>query len=622
MTDALPVSPAQNRRAAWRRVYRMLRPYVWPHDWRRRRELLFGLAALAATRLFTLASPFFYKSSVDALTSQLAAAVAIPLGFILAYGAARLTSQIATYSQGVVFEEFFLRMTDEARRQFFQHLLDLSLRFHLERKTGAMTMVALRSARGMRYVLETALLNVVPMAVEIALVCAMLSAMYEPLYACVLLVAVALYAICTHRFTQAQGRLAQAVVAANDDADAAALDSLLNYETVKYFVKERHELARFDAGRTILRGALLNHIRGWRRLAFLQGLIITCGVVALTVAAAHDVTEGRMRIGDYVLVNTYFLQIFMPLHALGSVYNESRRAFVDMEAMLQIFATIPEVEDAPNAQPLRIDGGEIRFENVRFAYDGAHEILKGISFTIPAGKKTAIVGPTGAGKSTIARLLFRFYDVADGAIIIDGQDIRRVTQASLRAAIGVVPQDVVLFNDTIFYNIAYGSPEARSPLIEDIESAARNARLHDFVLSLPQRYATKVGERGLKLSGGEKQRVAIARTLLKAPHIFLFDEATSALDNRTETEIQHCLASVASGRTTIVIAHRLSTVADADEIIVLDKGRIAERGRHRDLLAAKGLYASLWRKQQAITPRSLFGLMTRRNSKAKREDAS
>ncbi|MGA8169383.1 MAG: ABC transporter ATP-binding protein/permease [Methylocystis sp.] len=601
-------STQSDKAAAWSEVYLLLRPYIWPRDERERQEVFFGLTMLAAAKSLNLATPFLYKSSVDALTSGSTEAVMVlPLAFIFGYGAARLGLQIVNYSRAIVVQDYMLRMTDDVRRRFFEHLFTLSLRFHLDRNIGALNMVALRGVIGMRYILENVILNIAPMVVEIALVCFMLTALYEPLYAGVVLLTIAFYVVCTHYLTQAQGGLARAIATANDDTDTATLDSLLNYETVKYFVKERHELTRFDGKRHLLREAFLNHIRGWQRLAFYQGLIITCGVVVVTIMAALDVMSSHMKVGDYVLINTYFLQLFMPLNALGSVYNESKRAIVDMEAILRIFRTAPEVLDAPNAEELKIDGGELCFENVHFAYDPDREILKGTTFTVPAGKKIAVVGPTGAGKTTIARLLFRFYDVKSGRILIDGQDISRVTQESLRRVIGVVPQDTVLFNDTLHYNIAYGSLEERLLPAGDVEAAAQIARLHDFITSLPERYATKVGERGLKLSGGEKQRVAIARALLKAPRIFLLDEATSALDSGTEAEILGRLNAIASNQTTLVIAHRLSTVVDADEIIVLDKGLIAEHGSHQRLLGANGLYASMWGKQHATAAKSMLG---------------
>ncbi|WP_020176363.1 ABCB family ABC transporter ATP-binding protein/permease [Methyloferula stellata] len=591
-------------RSGWH-VFHALLPYLWPRHWRARGIILFAFLALAASRFFALAGPFFYKDSVDALTpSSSIGPAALPLGLILAYGGARLGVQLTNYGRGVFFEAFLLRTADDIRIRFFGHLHALSLSFHLERQTGSLTAMLGRGVNGMRYVLENIFFNIIPTLIEIILVCIMLTALYDLSYAGLIVLTVLLYVACTHWLTERRNRLLRAFNTANDHADAVMMDSLINFETVKYFVKERHEIARFGKGRSNLRDVWLQHIRAWQSLALLQGLIVTCSLSLAMIMAAHDVIQSHMKLGDYILINTYFLQLFLPLGALGTVYVEAKRSFVDMEAMLGLLALVPEVRDAPDAKYLEVGAGEICFENVRFAYDPAREILKGISFTVPPGKRVAIVGATGAGKSTVGKLLFRFYDLTGGRILIDGQDISGVTKSSLRAAIGVVPQDTVLFNDTIYYNIAYGYVgKGDEPERADVEQAAKLARIHDFIMTLPQGYDTRVGERGLKLSGGEKQRVAIARTILKAPRIFLFDEATSALDNKTEAEIQSCLRSIAADRTTLVIAHRLSTIVDADEIIVLERGEIVERGQHDVLLSLNGPYARMWhREDDAFDP--------------------
>ncbi len=574
-------------------------PYLWPGEWRARSAIIFAFLTLAAAKICALAAPFFYKESVDRLTPTISGVAVLPLGLIFAYGTARIASQVTIYSRSLVFEPFLLGIADDVRLRFFTHLHALSLRFHLERQTGALTMTLERGVNGMRYVIENMAFNIIPTVVELILVSVLLAKLYSFSYVFIIVVTVAVYSACTHWLTERRGTFLRAFLGAHDQTNTVTMDSLLNYETVKYYVKERYEARRLKESRLSLRSALLKHMRAWQSLSLLQGSIVTCSLCTAMIVAAHQVLSDHMTIGDYVLVNTYLLQLFAPLGALGSVYIESKRSFVDMEAMLALLDTPPEIVERPNAQSLQIAGGEIRFEDARFAYETAREILKGISFTVPSGKRVAIVGATGAGKSTIAKLLFRSYDLTSGRILIDGQDISQVTQDSLRSAIGVVPQDTVLFNDTIYYNIAYGyHGNHDEPSREAVERAAKLARLHDFIVSLPLGYETRVGERGLKLSGGEKQRVAIARTILKAPRIFLFDEATSALDNKTEAIIQACLRAVAANCTTLVIAHRLSTIADADEIIVLDQGEIAERGSHESLLGLNGNYAQMWHRQE------------------------
>jgi ATP-binding cassette subfamily B protein len=457
-----------------------------------------------------------------------------------------------------------------------------------------MSRVIERGTRGMTFVLDFLLFHIVPTLFEILLVTVILWGMFDVGFSLAILVAVGAYIAFTLLFTEWRLRIRRQMNATDEDANTKAVDSLLNFETVKYFGNEAHEARRYDASYRRYEAAYVRSEVSLNGLNFGQQAIIACGLMAVMLMAAFRVADGRMSVGDFVLVNTYMLQVFQPLNFLGFAYREIKQGLVDMEAMFRLLRVEQEVQDKPGAPALRVTQGEVRFEDVRFGYRPDRVILKGVSFTVPPGRTLAIVGPTGAGKSTISRLLFRFYDVNAGAVRIDGQDVREVTQDSLRAAIGVVPQDTVLFNDTIRYNIAYGRPGATQ---EEIEQAARLAQVHDFVLRLPEGYDTRVGERGLKLSGGEKQRVAIARTLLKDPRILILDEATSALDTRTEQEIQSALRDAARGRTTLVIAHRLSTVVDADEIIVLQDGRIAERGNHGSLIARDGLYAEMWRRQ-------------------------
>jgi ATP-binding cassette, subfamily B, heavy metal transporter len=586
---------------SFRRIFKALRPYLWPSDWRTRSIILFALLALAASRFFALAAPFFYKDSVDAIAPSATASAVVPLAFILAYGAARFAIQLANYSRSIFFGSFLARTADDIRLRSFAHLHSLSLRFHLDRQTGGLTIAQLRGVNGMYFVLDNLFFNVIPTVIEIILVCIMLTKLYNLFYASDIVVTIALYIGCTHWLTEKRNEVLRTFNEADDRADTVAMDSLLNYETVKYFTKEEHELARFKDSRSNRYGIVLKDIRVSNNLGLLQGFIVTSGLVIAMIMAAHDVVTNQMKVGDYILINTYLLQLFLPLGVLGGLYIGGKRAFVDMEAMLALLDMPAEIVDAPKALPLKIEGGEIRFDNVRFGYGSQREILKGISFVVPAGKRVAIVGATGAGKSTIAKLLFRFYDVTGGRILIDGQDISRVTQSSLRTAMGIIPQDTMLFNDTIYYNIAYGYPGRQGePDREAVERAAKLARIHDFIVSLPEGYDTRVGERGLKLSGGEKQRIAIARTVLKAPRIFLFDEATSALDNKTEAEIQLCLRTVSDRCTTLVIAHRLSTIIDADEIIVLDHGAIIERGSHDALLAKEGAYARTWHRREGV----------------------
>ncbi|TVR98112.1 MAG: ABC transporter ATP-binding protein/permease [Rhodospirillales bacterium] len=579
---------------------RTLLPFLWPAGALELRiRVVIALAFLVVAKLANVAVPLFYKESVDALTATdaAAAAVAVPLFMLIAYGVGRVLAQAFGELRDAVFAKVAQRAIRQAALATFRHLHRLSLRFHLDRRTGQISRAIERGTDGIEFLLNFMLFNVVPTLFEVLLVCGILWALFGPWYAVITFLCIAGYVAWTLAVTEWRIKFRRAMNESDSVAHTKAIDSLLNFETVKYFGNEAHEARRFDGALRTYETAAIRSKVSLSLLNIGQGVIVAIGLVVLMVMAAGGVVAGTMTVGDFVLVNSYLIQLFLPLNFLGFVYREIKRSLIDMEQMFGLLDEAAEVEDLSGATPLRIDGGEVTFDRVTFAYDARRRVLDAVSFTVPPGRTLAIVGPSGAGKSTISRLLYRFYDPAEGAIRIDGQDIRQVTQASLRATIGIVPQDTVLFNDTILYNIAYGRPEASQA---EIERAARLARIHDFIMSLPDGYHTTVGERGLKLSGGEKQRVAIARTILKDPAILLFDEATSALDTHTEKEIQASLGEVSAGRTTLVIAHRLSTVVGADEIVVLDQGRIAERGRHAALLAAGGRYAEMWRRQQAV----------------------
>ncbi|CAO3413189.1 ABCB family ABC transporter ATP-binding protein/permease [Azospirillum doebereinerae] len=577
---------------------RSLIPYIWPRDSVETRvRVVIAMLLLIGAKVANVYVPVFYKHAIDALTpgNVPGGVLSIPVGLILAYGFARVTSLIFAELRDAVFATVAQRTIRRVALSVFRHLHALSLRFHLERQTGGLTRSLERGTRAIEALLRYALFSIVPTLVEIALVCVVLWTMFSGWFALATFVTVAGYILYTFFVSEWRIQFRRVMNDTDSVANTKAIDSLLNYETVKYFGNEEHEARRYD-------GALQSYekaaVRSQQSLSLLnvgQSAIISAGLAVVMGMAANGIVRGAMSLGDFVLVNTYLLQLYQPLNFFGVVYREIKQSLTDIEAMVKLLSVGREVADDPGAKPLAVDGAELRFEGVEFGYDSRRPILKGVGFTVPAGKTVAIVGPSGAGKSTISRLLFRFYDVNGGRILIDGQDIRTVTQASLRASIGIVPQDTVLFNDTVFYNIAYGRAGA-SPA--EVEQAARLAHIHDFVMALPDGYQTMVGERGLKLSGGEKQRVAIARTILKNPAILLFDEATSALDTHTEREIQANLREVSRGRTTLVIAHRLSTVIDADEILVLEAGRVIERGRHIELLAAGGAYASLWARQQ------------------------
>ncbi len=584
-----------NAKADWNTI-RTLLPYLWPRgEWTMRARVILALACLVTAKLATVMVPVLYKEAVDLISTEGAFLVTALIGILIGYGISRVAQQ----GFAELRDFFFARVGQRAIRtvglKTFRHLHSLSMRFHLDRQTGGLSRAIERGVKGIEFLLTFMLFNIVPTLLEIIMVCGILWAVFDVWYALVTLVTVSLYVAFTFSVTEWRMKFRRQMNEMDSKANTRAIDSLLNYETVKYFGNEEHEANRFDRSLRRYEDAA---VRSKTTLALVnigQGFIIAVGLTLVMTMAGFDIQSGAMTVGGFVMVNTYLMQLYQPLNFLGFVYREIKQSLTDMEAMFRLTEEQREVTDAEGAPDLVTRGGAISFRDVRFGYGPDWEILKGLSFEVPEGKTVAIVGPSGAGKSTISRLLFRFYDVTAGQIEIDGQDIRSVTQASLRRAIGIVPQDTVLFNDTVYYNIAYGRPDAGPA---EVEAAAKLASIHDFVMSLPDGYNTSVGERGLKLSGGEKQRVAIARTILKRPAIFLFDEATSALDSHTEKAIQRSLEEVSADRTTLTIAHRLSTIVDADEIIVLRDGVIAERGRHQELLDRGGIYAGMWREQQ------------------------
>jgi ATP-binding cassette, subfamily B, heavy metal transporter len=576
-----------------------LLPYLWPaDDWNARGRVALSFVLLVLAKGATIYVPIVYGRAVDALSPKAAQAgiIVVPAALIVAYGLLRIGSQGFGELRDAVFAAVQQRSARRVALQTFEHLHALSLRFHLDRQTGALSRIIDRGTQGIQSVLRLAVFNVIPTLIEMLTVTAVLWAMFDWRFALLTFAAVSTYLGFTLGFTNLRVQIRRTMNDTDNEARTRTVDSLLNYETVKYFNNEGLEAQRFDAALARYERAAVRSQVSLNMLNLGQAAIIAAGLAGIMLLAANGVARGTMTVGKFVLVNTYLMQLYQPLNFLGFVYREIKQGLVDMEQMFRLLTVAPEIADAPGAKPLVLRRAEVRFEAVRFGYRPDREILKGITFDVPTGSKLAIVGPTGAGKSTISRLIFRFYDATGGRVLIGGQDVREVTQASLRAVIGVVPQDAVLFNDTVRYNIAYGRPGASQ---SEIEQAARLAQVHDFISGLPDGYETRVGERGLKLSGGEKQRVAIARTLLKNPPILILDEATSALDTRTEQDIQSALRSLSRDRTTLVIAHRLSTVVDADEIIVLQEGRVAERGTHTRLLAAGGLYARMWALQAA-----------------------
>jgi ATP-binding cassette, subfamily B, heavy metal transporter len=577
-------------------VLRVVGQHLWPKgETGLRCRVVVAMALLIVAKVTNVYVPVLYKHAVDALGEPAAQAVAVPVALILAYGVARVLAQAFGELRDAIFAPVSQRAIRNIALEVFHHLHALSLRFHLERQTGGLSRVIERGTNGMEFLIRFTTFNILPTLFEILLVGVVLWNLYDWRFSAVTLAAVGGYIVFSVTLSEWRIKFVRRMNDADTEANAKAIDSLLNYETVKYFGNEEHEARRFDVGRRRYEQAAIRSSRTLSLLNVGQGAIISCGLVAVMVMAGYGVKAGTMTLGDFVAVNAFLIQLYMPLNMLGFAYREIRNALVNMESMFGLMDVRTEIADKPGAPALKVAGGEIVFDHVDFHYEKARPILHDVSFRVAPGDTVAIVGSSGAGKSTVSRILFRFYDVAAGNVRIDGQDIRDVTQSSLRAAIGVVPQDTVLFNDTIYYNICYGRPHATR---EEVEQAARLARIHDFIMALPQGYDSTVGERGLKLSGGEKQRVAIARTILKNPSILLFDEATSALDTRTEQEIQRSLEEVSRGRTTVVIAHRLSTIINADEIVVLDRGRVAERGRHGELLARNGLYADMWRRQQ------------------------
>ena len=575
---------------------RDLAPYLWP----RQRlgiklRVIAALAMLACAKLATVYVPYVYKLLVDLFSATDRALVEIPLALLLGYGVLRVLAIAFAELRDAIFAKVGQRAIRDVALTTFKHLHALGLRFHLDRQTGGLSRAIERGTKGIDFLLTFMLFNILPTLLEIGLVCGILWALFNFWYALATFITIVSYILYTLGVTEWRLKYRRQMNDTDQQANTRAIDSLLNYETVKYFGNEQFEAERFDQALAGYERAAVVSKSSLALLNIGQAAIIGVGLTFVMAMAGRGVIAEEMSVGDFVLVNTYLIQLYMPLNFLGFVYREIKQSLIDMEAMFHLLEVGAEVVDDADAPRLSDGPGEVTFADVSFSYDPRRRILGNISFTVPAGRRLAIVGSSGAGKSTISRLLFRFYDVDSGAILIDGQDIRRVQQESVREAIGVVPQDTVLFNDTIYYNIAYGRPNASAA---EVENAARLARIHDFIMQSPDGYETMVGERGLKLSGGEKQRVAIARTILKNPRILLFDEATSALDSRTERAIQSSLREVSRGHTTLVIAHRLSTVVDADEIIVLSAGRIAERGTHAELLAAQGTYAAMWRRQQ------------------------
>ena len=603
-----PTDTSANKAPAngWQTIRRVL-PYLWPagESWVKRRVVL-SLMMLFVAKIVSVSTPFLYKEAVDSLVGDAPSGAALvgftAVGLTVAYGLARLGNTAFQELRDAIFVRVGQRALRRLALETFTHIHRLSMRYHITRKTGGLSRIIERGVKGVDFLLRFMLFSIGPLILELSMVAVIFALVFGIEYMVVVVVVISIYVWFTFKVTEWRVKIRREMNEQDTDANQKAIDSLLNFETVKYFNAEAREAARYDRAMERYEVAAVKTGQSLSVLNSGQAFLITTGLVIVMVMAAMAVQRGEMTVGDFVMVNAYMIQITMPLNFLGTVYREIRQALVDMGEMFGLLAQPAEVVDAPGARDLAVSGGEVVFDDVSFGYDAARPILKGISLTVPAGHRVALVGPSGSGKSTIGRLMFRFYDVTGGAIRIDGQDVRAVTQSSLHQAIGVVPQDTVLFNDTVLYNIAYGRADASRA---EIEAAARAAKIHDFIASLPDGYDTKVGERGLKLSGGEKQRVGIARTLLKNPPILILDEATSALDTQTERDIQDSLREMGQGRTVITIAHRLSTIADADCIVVLEEGRITEQGRHEALLALGGRYAAMWARQSAEEEDSL-----------------